>query len=333
MAFLLPDHWVWDFWVADDGDRYHLYYLHAGRSTGAAAHRHRNATIGHATSPDLISWEDHGAVLGPGAPTEFDETAPWTGTTVRAPDGTWRMFYTGARFLHPDAGTNVESIGMAVSTDLHHWTKVPGPVLRADRRWYETLADGTWREEACRDPWVYPSDEGDGWSMLYTARAPGPLDDPDRGVVGHATSPDLHTWEPQPPLSRPGAGFWHIEVPQLVGMHGDRFLVFSCSTDHLAPWRLERGERGGVWAAPMRADGTFALEEAYALLDQRWFYCGRPVQDRDGRWVLLAFHHIGDPTEDLGGVTDPMPLERTADGRVVVRHPQGADIADKEPLG
>ncbi len=330
MSFTVPDHWVWDFWIADDGDRYHLFYLRAPRSLGVPALRHRNATIGHATSSDLVTWVDHGAVVGPGGPGDFDETAAWTGSVLAAPDGTWRLFYTGARFLHPDAGTNIESIGMASSADLHEWTKVPGTVLRADDRWYETLGDGTWREEACRDPWVYAAPGGDGWCMLYTARAPGPADVPDRGVIGFATSPDLETWTAQPPLSRPGAGFLHLEVPHLVRIGGESTLLFSCGSDHLATWRVERGQTGGVWAAPMSADGTFAVEAAYLLLDQQRYYCGRPVQARDGRWVLLAFNHVEDKTKFVGGVCDPLPLGRSADGRVVVLDGPGPSGTDKE---
>ena len=38
-----------------------------------------------------------------------------------------------------------------------------------------------------------PDPDGDGWHMLITARAAhGPVDD--RGVVGHAWSADLRTW-------------------------------------------------------------------------------------------------------------------------------------------
>ena len=317
MSFVLPEHWVWDFWIADDGDRYHLYYLRAPHSLGSPSLRHRNAAIGHATSPDLTDWTDHGTVLGPGTSGDFDETATWTGSVVPGPGGSWRMFYTGAQFVHPVAFTNIESIGVAASPDLHAWEKRPGPILRADPRWYETLDQGTWKEEACRDPWVYPSQSGDGWHMLYTARSRSG-DAQDRGVVGHAASPDLETWTAQPPLSRPGAGFMHLEVPQLATVEGKDVLLFSCPADHLAGSRREHGETGGVWAAPVAADGTFAVEEAYLLLDQSRYYSGRAVQRRDGRSVILAFNHVQDETSFAGGVCDPLPLGWSADGRLVV---------------
>ena len=48
-----PDHWLWDFWFARDGDDVHVFYLQAPRSLGDPELRHHNATIGHAVSRDL----------------------------------------------------------------------------------------------------------------------------------------------------------------------------------------------------------------------------------------------------------------------------------------
>jgi len=50
----LADRWVWDSWVADDVDDYHLFYLQAPRVLGDAGLRHVNATVGHARSRDLV---------------------------------------------------------------------------------------------------------------------------------------------------------------------------------------------------------------------------------------------------------------------------------------
>jgi beta-fructofuranosidase len=98
MGFSKDGHWVWDFWVADDGALFHLFYLHAPASLGDPDLRHRNARIGHATSTDLTDWTDHGTVLEPGAAGDLDASATWTGSVVRADDGSWRMFYTRSVF-------------------------------------------------------------------------------------------------------------------------------------------------------------------------------------------------------------------------------------------
>lgn len=79
----LADYWVWDSWVADDGEQYHLYFLQAPRSLGDPGLRHVHATVGHATSRDLVDWSCLGQCLGP-ADTGFDDLAIWTGSAVRA---------------------------------------------------------------------------------------------------------------------------------------------------------------------------------------------------------------------------------------------------------
>jgi len=53
----LPDLWIWDSWIADDGGTYHLFFLQAPRSLGDPDRRHTAARIGHATWTDLVEWE------------------------------------------------------------------------------------------------------------------------------------------------------------------------------------------------------------------------------------------------------------------------------------
>ena len=129
--FVLPDSWVWDFWFADDGQSYHLFFLYASRALSDPDARHYRASIGHAVSADLVSWtriED--ALVRADAPA-FDDLATWTGSVVRHPDGTWFLFYTGSTAA-PD-GKNVQRIGYATSQDLVTWQRSPeNPVLAAD---------------------------------------------------------------------------------------------------------------------------------------------------------------------------------------------------------
>lgn len=321
MTFSLDDHWVWDFWLADDGDRYHLFYLHAPKSLGDQNLRHRNARIGHAVSSDLENWTDRGVVLQPGAAGDFDETATWTGSVVRGADGLWRMFYTGSWFLAETSVANVESVGVAVSRDLHHWTKSPGPVTRADPRWYETLGSSGWREEAWRDPWVFEDPHGAGWHMLVTARAnSGDLDD--RGVIGHATSADLENWRVEPPLSEPGSGFAHLEVPQVAQLDERWLMLFSCDTGALASTRLTAGERGGIWAleAPS-ALGPFAIDAA-RLIAPESLYSGRIIQNRTGEWVLLAFENAASDGGFVGAIGSPLPISWSAHDSTIRLHSQ-----------
>lgn len=312
MTFALPDHWVWDLWTADDGNQFHLYYLHAPMSLGDPHLRHRNARIGHAVSDDLRSWRDLGECLVPGAEGDVDADATWTGSIVRGDDGLWRMFYTGSRFLHPVEHINIETVALAVSDDLHHWVKRPTASISAPLGRYETLGTSIWHEEAWRDPFV--SRQADGsWSMLVTARSVDGDDELDRGVVATATSTDLTNWTVGDPLTAPGAGFAHLEVPQIIEVDGARFLIFSCDTPALAGARRAAGERGGIWSLSLPDDVTapFDASEARLLVDES-LYAGRAVQDRDGAWQLLAFRMESVDGGFGGSITDPLPLYRDA---------------------
>lgn len=303
---------MWDFWFADDGEQHHLFFLYASRALPEPDARHYRASIGHAVSDDLVHWTRVAdAVVRSDAPA-WDDLATWTGSVVQHPDGTWFLFYTGAT-LTP-AG-NVQRIGYATSPDLMTWRKAPeNPVLQADARWYETLADGQWHDEAFRDPWVLPDPDGDGWHMLITARGrTGPADD--RGVVGHAWSPDLRTWELRPPLTEPGQGFGQLEVTQAEVVDGGPVLLFSCLAQDMAAGRA-KGTTGGVWAAPAASVlGPFDVAEAQQLTDHS-LYSGKLVRRRDGQWVLLAFHHDDPDGSFVGSISDPMPVTVT-DGRLV----------------
>ncbi|MCI0157784.1 glycoside hydrolase family 68 protein [Leifsonia shinshuensis] len=313
--FFLPDSWVWDFWFADDGDRYHLFFLYASRALKDPEARHYRASIGHAVSDDLTDWtriED--ALVRSDAPA-FDDLATWTGSTIRGADGRWRLFYTGSTRA-PDGTKNIQSIGVATSPDLLSWTKSPAnPVLTADGRWYETLSE-QWHDEAFRDPWVFADPSGHGWHMLITARARTGADPFTRGVVGHATSPDLDRWRLQEPLTAPAPrGFGQLEVMQTEIVDGHAVLVFSCLAEHASLARRDR--TGGIWAAPAESlVGPFDIDAAYPLTDDR-LYSGRLIRQRDGRWAMLAFELAGDDTPFIGSITDPMPVG-WVDGRLIV---------------
>lgn len=305
--FVLPDSWVWDFWFADDGESYHLFFLYASRALRDPDARHYRASIGHAVSSDLVSWtriED--ALVRADAPA-FDDLATWTGSVVRHPDGTWFLFYTGSTAA-PD-GRNVQRIGSATSDDLVTWQRVPeNPVLVAEPRWYERLDAGVWHDEAFRDPWVFADPDGDGWHMLITARAT--TGEPfERGVVGHAVSADLRRWEPRPPLTAAGPrGFGQLEVTQVEVVDGRPVLLFSCLAEHASPDRRATGTTGGIWAAPAAGLlGPFDIAAAEPVTDDR-FYSGRLIRRRsDDRWVLLAFHNRGEHGF-VGAISDPMPV-------------------------
>jgi len=318
LMFRLPGSWVWDFWLADDGDRYHLFFLKASRALIDPDRRHWRATIGHAVSGDLRSWAELPDALVPDDGPAWDDMATWTGCVVHDDDGVWRMFYTGVSRAEDGL---VQRVGVATSIDLMTWHRAgKEPLLESDGRTYERLADAQWQDEAWRDPWVFRDPGGVGWHMLLTARASHGAPD-ERGVVGQAWSANLDGWEVRPPLSRPGAGFGQLEVTQVEVVDGRPVLLFSCLRRDLSTVGRARHATGGVWAvAAPSLTGPFDISRARLMADER-LYSGRLVRDRAGDWVLLAFRNVDDVGRFVGEITDPMPVRWSDDG-------QGLELVD-----
>lgn len=314
MPNVLPDAWTWDMWFADDGALYHAFYLKASRALGDPDRRHFYVAVGHAVSTDLRTWREVPDALIASDQPAFDDFTTWTGSIVKDDEGTWTLFYTGTS---RSENATVQRVGVARSADLYTWTKDGSEaVCEADARWYEKYDGVSWPDEAWRDPWVFRDDD-DEWHMLVTARADdGDVDD--RGVIGHATSTDLRTWAVQPPLSQPGAGFGHLEVPQVATVDGRHVLIFSCLSTELTRARRDDGERGGVWSLPVDdATGPYDIAKATRLTDET-LYAGRLLQDRDGAWWLFAFDHVDASGTFVGSLSDPMPVGWDDDGRLRV---------------
>lgn len=309
----LPDSWIWDFWTADTGTEFHLFFLRASRALGDPRHRHLRASVGHAVSTDLQDWTLLPDAIVPSDAPGWDDLAIWTGCVVADAGGLWRMFYTG--LSQADRGM-VQRIGVATSTDLITWRTSSSPVVESDPQWYEQLADGLHNHVAWRDPWVYADPDGNGWHMILTARANKGAPD-DRGVLGYAWSSDLDTWTAGPPRTAPGAGFGQLEVPQVVRVDGRNALIFSCLCDDTAGARRQRGE-GGSWSVAVAdLEGPWNVRAAQLLVDDR-YYSTRLVQDRMQQWHALAFHNReADGTFD-GRISDPMHVSWNATGGLSV---------------
>jgi beta-fructofuranosidase len=306
----LPASWTWDFWFADDGETYHLFFLKASRALHDPDRRHWRATVGHAVSRDLKTWTEVADALVPADEPAFDDLATWTGSVVRAPGGMWRMFYTGVDRANRGL---VQRIGAAWSEDLMTWHRQPDLVLESDHRWYERLTDQTWPDEAWRDPWVFHDPQTNRWHMLITARAR--QGDPfQRGVVGHAVSEDLDHWKIQEPLSTPGAGFGQLEVIQIEEVEGRIVMLFSCLHTELPAERRRAGQLGGTWCLAIdKRTGPFDVSKARRVCTEA-LYSGRLIRDRSGKWVMLAFRHVEDDGTFIGEITDPIPITWNRDG-------------------
>jgi beta-fructofuranosidase len=325
MSLRLPDKWIWDFWLARDGENHHIFYLQAPRALGRPSLRHHNASVGHAVSTDLRSWRVLQDALQPGAPGSWDDLAIWTGSTI-AHEGRWSMLYTG--ISRAEQGL-VQRIGLATSDDLVHWAKHPAnPVLEADPRWYELLDLTRWRDQSWRDPWLFRHPDDASFHVLLTARSATAASD-GAGVLGHGRSHDLINWEVLPPLTAAGE-FAQIEVPQLVRVDGRYEILFSClAEDH----SLERRARPGVTGQA----GTYVLTSLDPLGPYAYsggpvaapdgplgpLYAGKLVELDPGTWAFMAFRGEGERSF-LGELTDPLAVGYDEHGQLVVDAAAGA---------
>jgi beta-fructofuranosidase len=117
-------------------------------------------------------------------------------------------------------------------------------------------------------------------------------------------------------LSEPGSGFGQLEVLQVEVVEGRVVLLFNCLRSELSAGRKQSSGSGGVWS--LIADsitGPFDISKATPLTDDS-LYVGRLVRDRDGAWVLLAFHNEG-PDGFIGSISDPMPVLLGDDGLIL----------------
>jgi beta-fructofuranosidase len=176
--------------------------------------------------------------------------------------------------------------------------------------------------ETWRDPFVYRDPFGDGWHMLVTARSRGArrLDD---GVLAHARSADLVSWQLGPPVSQP-EGFGQIEVPQVRLVDGRPVLVFTCHPDEQAESRKQAHGHHCTWSVPgdsttvEATTGMWDMARARPLLAEPQLFAAPLVQDRSGQWVLVGSRNNDPHGVTVFEITDPIPVE-LVDGTLVGR--------------
>ena len=320
MTLQLQDKWIWDFWLTSDGGDHHAFYLQAPKAIGDPEQRHWNVSIGHATSGDLRNWQIEDDALGPGPANAFDDYTTWTGCVLRHRDR-WAMLYTGTS--RAERGT-VQRIGLATSTDLHTWQRFGVPVLTTDPRWYETYDPAIWHDEAWRDPWAFHDPDDGHVHVLFTARS-NAGSRYDRGVIGHARSQDLESWEVLPPLVTP-TGFGQLEVPQLEFIDGRWYLLFCSDIETQSPERRRSGPGTGTYyfVAEQRY-GPYELIDDGALEANQIgsTYAGRIHRTSDGTPWFIAWNRQSSDGSFIGNLTAPR--------RVVTRPDGGLSLLDEAP--
>lgn len=323
MALAIDDKWIWDFWLARNGQDWHIYFLQADKSLIDPELRHRNVTQGHAVSQDLSTWTNLGTCFAPSEGPAWDDWTTWTGSVLQDDAGLWHLFYTGTS--REGAGMH-QRIGHATSTDMHSWQRVGnGLALDISGPDYEEYTPGHWHDRAMRDPWVIRNPNGEGWLMYFTARVPGIKEPNAGGSIGLATSPDLYTWTIQPPVYA-GGMFGQMEVPQVFERDGQWYCMFCTSAEHWSEAYKRFNRQSpvtgshyliadnplGPWSV---APGPF-LEGA----DPCRRYSGKIIAADDGLKVM-GFIHTTPDAAFVGEVSDPIPVTITPGG-LLAAHPE-----------
>lgn len=313
---LLPDKWLWDFWLAEDNGDWHVFFLQADRTLPQPDDRHWHPTVGHAVSRDLTDWDYLGTALAPSAGPAFDDATTWTGCVVRH-GGEWLMFYTGNARAD---GAKRQRIGLAHSPDLVRWTRDPRGALvdelppPYENRHYPER----WHDRSLRDPYVVEDPVRGGWRMYFTAR----VEDQDAdgaGCIGMAWSGNLLDWEVLPPAVAPGiAG--ELEVPQFMEIGGRWYLLFCTAGRRMGKRFAEANpeaarQSGTHYFMSDSPDGPWRLGPGMFFAgDEQWSrYAGKLVR-KDGGLYFLGFLNHDPDGNFIGGLSDPAPVAVAADG-------------------
>jgi beta-fructofuranosidase len=303
MVLKYQDRYVWDHWMYDDGEDFHIFYLQAPRLTKNASERHLNASIGHATSKDLKNWNEIGTALQKSQPGSWDDVATWTGSVIRNPKtDEYFLFYTG---VHKSNEGLVQAIGVATSLDLTTWKKLgEKPIAQADPEYYECQENGA-RHTDFRDPWVFFDQRDNNWHMLITATSKTDKNIKTRGVVGHAISENLLDWKVLPPLAQ-STGFGQVEVIQVIKVAEKYFGIFCCGADYIED--KPKHFVAGTYLVPMdSATGPFHFDKV-DIINAPNIYAGRAVLDRSGQLNLIGFLTADHDSDAPCEISDPIPL-------------------------
>ncbi len=253
-------------WVRDAQGTFHLYFQNEGHAAGS--------DIEHYTSTDLQSLDYVGRALqrNPGA---WDSEGLWAPHVVER-DGVYFMFYTG---VSGSGEASVQRIGVAASTDLEHWTRLPenrcadaagdGCVYTCDEVWTTWGRSAGSYDRQCRDPFVVWDDANARWVLFATAKSRNEF-----GVITVAYSSDLVHWT--------GAGFidasrrvagaagarargGQAENPHVMTYAGTHYLLFSDWQDPEDPAGTPNPRTMTQYATSphLRADASGSLHWTY----------------------------------------------------------------------
>ena len=260
---------MWDTWLFQDGDDYHLFFLSKGG-------------LGRAVSKDIIHWKHLPKIENLAGEDDWDKDGMQkTGCTVKHNDKYYISYGANAK---PE-GT---PIGLLVSDDLVNWKRVGEPVLPIKAPYVSA-----WRDLSSY--WNNNKKEWDGYlfSMFGEEKLPS---------IVHVTSKDYLNWTYHKPLyvsehyTRLNNGFVFLEVPDLLEIDGTHYIIFS-SIRSRKQFTSGREDASGTWYIKAnKKEGPYEVTENPLLLGtgmgRKDHYVGRTIIFKGQR--LLYHQNWGD---------------------------------------
>lgn len=247
--------------------RYHVFYQHHPYSAQWGPMH-----WGHASSEDLVHWQDEPIALAPGNPGEDDEGGIWSGSSIEH-DGTLFAFYTGNRWVNGQDDTygKFQTQMLATSNDGIHFEKHGAviPTVKAD----------------ARDPKVF---EFDGrFYLTIGAEVDG------RGQVLLYSSDNLFDWHEEGTLYQDSdPNVFMIECPDFFQL-GDKWVLLygpMVRNPIRTGYHLRNGHNAGYVIGTWSPGGEFVQETAYRPID--WghhFYAPQTFKAPDGRRIMFGW--------------------------------------------
>lgn len=275
---------------------YHLFHQYVPDSLVWAPNCH----WGHATSPDLLTWEWRDVAIAPGD----GDDGIWTGSLVQDGSGA-RIFYTSV--AQPDLGLGRVRVAMPDDDTWQTWSK--GDVVVRPPEDLDLIA--------FRDPFV--AREGSRWRMFVGAATRS-----GDAMALTYTSDDLVTWSYDGVAASRSTvevdpvwmgSLW--ECPQIFEVDGHWVMVSSVWDDDVLHY-------AGYGIGDHYQDGRFAPTDWGRVSWGESYYAPSFFRDRDGRPCLMFWMRgVDDPEQGWASCLSVPYLLSVGDGHLgVTPHPE-----------
>lgn len=233
---------------------YHMFYQY-----NPAGPYHGSIHWGHATSEDLLHWDDEPVALEPTLGTA-DEHGCWSGCTVDN-DGTPTFVYTGG-----SGGDQLPCLAEATDETLVAWTKHPeNPVIDDPQAELDILSNDRWNAEF-RDHDVWREDGT--WYHLIGA-----------GIQDEGGTAVLYTGE--------SLTDWELVGPVLVGDTEEDGVMWECPEllrfDELDLLQVSNYDKVVYYTGQF--DGETFDRQGDGVTDYGSFYAAQTMADDQGRYL------------------------------------------------